>query len=103
MENKQNENEEKSEMNDGQILEMANHLKELYQTKENELQKIKQKNLELKKVIMSIFGIIRMVDLNMNSIFFSSDHLNILIEMMRGYLSDVVDFEVLEIQDEDNY
>ena len=35
------------EPTDGQILELSNHLKSLYDKKELELEKIKEKNLKL--------------------------------------------------------
>ena len=85
------------EMTDGEMLEMSNHLKSLYDAKDKEVVNLKIENLKFKKVIMSIYGTIRLIDLNSNSIFFEQSHINILIEMLRSFLSEVVEYDILKI------
>jgi len=94
MENKNNE----KEMTDGEMLEMSNHLKELYDKKEKELEKIKEENLDLKKVIMSCYGSIRLLDQQWNNILLDRDTNSYIIEALRSYLSNVVEYEILHIE-----
>ena len=94
MENKNNE----KEITDGQMLEMSNHLKELYDTKEKEVEKLKEENLDLKKVIMSCYGSIRLLDQQWNNILLDRDTNSHIIEALRSYLSNVVEYEILDIE-----
>lgn len=91
------ENEQK-EMTDGEMLEMSNHLKELYDKKENEVEKLKEENLNLKKVIMSCYGSIRLLDQQWNNILLDRDTNCHIIEALRSYLSDIVEYEILDIE-----
>ena len=93
-----NENEQKKEPTDGQMLEMSNHLKELYDTKEKEVEKLKEENLDLKKVIMSCYGSIRLLDQQWNNILLDRDTNSHIIEALRSYLSNVVEYEILDIE-----
>ena len=95
MENKNNE----KEPTDGEVYNMAEHLKELYDIKEKELEKIKEENLELKKVIMSCYGTIRLLDQQWNNILLDRDTNNYILEALRSYLSNVVEYEILHIED----
>ena len=91
------ENEQK-EITDGEMLEMSNHLKELYDKKENEVEKLKEENLNLKKVIMSCYGSIRLLDQQWNNILLDRDTNCHIIEALRSYLSDIVEYEILDIE-----
>ena len=93
-----NENEQKTEPNDGQILEMSNHLKELYDIKENQVEKLKEENLQLKKVVMSCYGVVRLLDQQFNNILLDADTNSYIIEALRSYLSNVVEYEILDIE-----
>jgi len=94
-ENKQNE----KEITDGEVYNMAEHLKELYDKKEKELEKIKEENLDLKKVIMSCYGTIRLLDQQWNNILLDRDTNNYILEALRSYLSNVVEYEILHVED----
>jgi len=94
-ENKQNE----KEITDGEVYDMAEHLKELYDKKEKELEKIKEENLDLKKVIMSCYGTIRLLDQQWNNILLDRDTNNYILEALRSYLSNVVEYEILHVED----
>jgi DNA-directed RNA polymerase beta' subunit len=85
------------EPTDGQILELSNHLKSLYDKKELELEKIKEKNLELKKIIITAYGSVRLLNEQYNNILLDSETNNFIIEALRSYLSDVVEHEILEL------
>lgn len=78
-------------MNEGEYLEMANHFKEEMEKKEQELKKLKDINIELKKILFVSYGFIRVID------YFSQDEeeflqeLKDLVDMLRGYLSAMLD------------
>jgi len=93
------ENKNENEPTDKEVYDMAEHLKELYDTKEKELEKIKEENLELKKVIMSCYGTIRLLDQQWNNILLDRDTNNYILEALRSYLSTVVEYEILHIED----
>ena len=92
------ENKNEKEPTDGEVYNMAEHLKELYDTKEKELEKIKEENLELKKVIMSCYGTIRLLDQQWNNILLDRDTNNYILEALRSYLSDIVEYQILDIE-----
>lgn len=66
-------NEINNEMNSNEYVQMANHCKELLEGKDNEIIKLKQTNLELKKVICVSYGLSRTADLITDN-FISSDN-----------------------------
>ena len=53
-----------NEKTDKEVYDMAEHLKSLYDATESELEKLKEQNITLKKVIMSAYGSIRLLDQN---------------------------------------
>ena len=58
------EEEKNDEKTDKEMYDMAEHLKSLYDAKESELEKLREQNITLKKVIMSAYGSIRLLDQN---------------------------------------
>ena len=86
--------------NEQEYLDMTNHLKELYNVKDKELETLKEKNLDLKKVILSCYGSIRLLDQNFHNLLLDSECNQYIIESLRSYLSDVVEYNILNIQDE---
>jgi hypothetical protein len=78
-------------MNEGEYLEMANHFKEEIEKKDQEMKKLKDVNIELKKILFVSYGFIRVID------YFSEEdedfqqELKDLIDMLRGYLSSMLD------------
>jgi len=93
-ENKQNE----KEPTDKEVYDMGEHLKELYDKKEAELQKIKEENLELKKVVMSCYGSIRLLSEQYNNILLDRETNGLIIDALRSYLSSFVEYEILRIE-----
>ena len=86
--------------NEQEYLDMTNHLKELYNVKDKELEKVKELNLDLKKIILSCYGSIRLLDQNFHNLLLDSECNQYIIESLRSYLSDVVEYNILNIQDE---
>ena len=78
-------------LNDSQYLEEMNEMKKMYDKKEEEIIKYKKENYQLKKDLMSCYGMIRILDIQFNNGEFSGDELKNVIEFLRGYLSNVFD------------
>lgn len=74
-------------MLEGEYLELVNDLKKRFDEKEKEMEKIKQENEELKKIFISAYGMIRVIDVmcDNNDIDFEIKNL---ISCIRSYLSD---------------
>ena len=73
-----------------EYLELVNQLKENFDTKEKEIEKIKEENIELKKNLMSVYGYIRILDFIANRIDLDVELQN-MIDVLRSFLSDVYD------------
>jgi len=93
------EEEKNDEKTDKEMYDMAEHLKSLYDAKESELEKLKEQNITLKKVIMSAYGSIRLLDQNFFNILLDEQANKYIIESLGVYLSDVVEYEILHIED----
>ena len=73
-----------------EYLELCEQLKNTYEEKEQELNKLKQQNQELKKSLISCYGFIRVMDYIVDEDDVSLE-LRTLIDVFRGYLSDMYD------------
>ena len=94
-----NENKQKEiEMTDKEVYDMGEHLKELYDKKEKELEKFKEENLQLKKVILSCYGVVRLLDQQSNNILLDPETNSYMVEALRSYLSTFVEYEILHIE-----
>jgi len=93
------EEEKNDEKTDKEMYDMAEHLKSLYDAKESELEKLREQNITLKKVIMSAYGSIRLLDQNFFNILLDEQANKYIIESLGVYLSDVVEYEILHIED----
>ena len=47
---------------EGELLEMSKHFKELLEERETEINNLKGEIYEIKKVLISVYGVIRIVD-----------------------------------------
>jgi hypothetical protein len=79
-----------SETTENEYLELADHCKKLVENKDKELTKMKEENIELKKLLMVSYGFTRVID------YYSDDEeiaqeCRDLLEMLRGYLSSQLD------------
>lgn len=85
-------------LNDNQYLEEMNEMKKIYEKKDEEINKYKIENYQLKKDLMSAYGMIRVIDLQFNNGEFSGDELKSVVEFLRGYLSNIFD-DILGVED----
>ncbi len=83
--------------NEGHLLEMSNHFKELYEKLTSEKEKLQDENINLKKYLISVYGIVRVIDETLCFTVDSSPDTNILIEVLRGYLSEFMDEYVFNL------
>ena len=88
-------------MNDGQYLEMANHLKETYDKMEEKLLRSEIKIIDLKKEIISAYGLIRVIDNLMEHLHEVPHEIVVIVELLRSQLSDTVDKEIFNIKEMD--
>ena len=87
-----------SVMNEGEYIEMANHLKELYKEMTEKNIKSKTDLIELKKTLTSAYGLSRIID-NMSDevIIDMPPEMSLLIQVLRGMLSEAMDIYVFNI------
>jgi|TARA_A100000171_G_scaffold48976_1_gene57224 asparagine synthetase A len=79
---------------DNMYLDAMNQLNDKFKENEKIVNECKEKTLYLKKQIMTIYGIIRLIDNG-----FDNDMGNtaILMEMLRGLVSEIIEEDILEI------
>tara|TARA_R110000803_G_C11841893_1_gene304701 strand:- start:326 stop:580 length:255 start_codon:yes stop_codon:yes gene_type:complete len=82
------------EPNSNEYLDMANHAKELVEKAEEKMYVYKKQNIELKKEILSIYGVVRILDqlIDVSDI---PAEIILLSETLRGYISEYVDINIL--------
>ena len=82
-------------------LEMVNQLKEKYDMITNKLDKIQSMELDMKKDLMSAYGVVRMLDhLISNSMVPYDNEIMVIVEVLRGMLSDMMDRHILNVEDD---
>tara|TARA_R110000851_G_scaffold148485_1_gene288815 strand:- start:73 stop:363 length:291 start_codon:yes stop_codon:yes gene_type:complete len=84
--------------NDGEYLEMCNHLKQTYDNISEKCFKLEMNEIEHKKIMMTCYGLIRSIDNMSEHIELPHELLN-LIETLRGFMSGVVEYHILGIKD----
>jgi hypothetical protein len=89
-------------MNELEYLEAMNQLKTKFDENEIEVKRLKKEVIDLKKYIMTIYGLARIIDSNFLGEDYDGDNIRVLIEMMRGYCSMVVEQSILNISADDN-
>ena len=67
-----------------EYLELTNQLKEEFDKKDKELDELKDKHFTLFKSLISVYGMVRMIDIA------DDEDKEALLEILRGYLSDLV-------------
>ena len=72
-------------MLEGEYLEMVNHLKEKFDEKDKEVEKVKERYKDVVKEFLSVYGYVRLIDM--------ADDMERegLIELLRGFLSERFD------------
>lgn len=82
-------------MNDGMYLEAMNQLKEINEKREKELEKLKEDNMEIKKELISCYGVVRMIDMMYSNTEEPVLEIGILIEGLRDYLSQYTEHNII--------
>ena len=83
------------EMNDGMYLEAMNQLKEINDKREKESIKQREELLELRKELISAYGIVRLIDMMYQDSGEPINEISILIETLREYLSQFVEAKII--------
>ena len=83
-------------MDEGEIIEMGERLKLQFEKNELELNKMKYENTYLKKILMTSYGMVRVID-HQSEIEMDLSTKG-MIEMCRSYLSDMVEEVILNFQ-----
>ena len=82
-------NEMNNEMNDGMYLDAMNQLKEINDKRE------KEELMELRKELISAYGIVRLIDMMYQDAGEPINEISILIETLREYLSQFVEAKII--------
>lgn len=83
-------------MLEGEYLELANQLKEKYDEVEQKLKSIERRDKQLQKDFITAYGTTRLLDhLISSSAVGFDDEVVIMVEVLRGFLSDCVDNHIL--------
>ena len=86
-------------MLEGEYLEMVAQLKEKYDMITSKLEKIELMELDMKKDLMSAYGVVRMLDhLISTSMVPYDNEIMVIVEVLRGMLSDMMDRHILNIE-----
>lgn len=84
--------------NEGEYIDMAAHLKTLYEEMELKNEKLKLEKVELQKVLLGSYGMVRVIDNLLNNIYDVPTDLVVLIETLRSSLSDELDNHIFNIK-----
>jgi len=83
------------EMNEGMYLDAMNQLKEINEKRDKEYEKLKEENVEIKKELISCFGVVRMIDMMYADTEEPLLEIGILIESLREYLSQYTERNII--------
>tara|TARA_R110002167_G_scaffold344030_1_gene553209 strand:- start:2627 stop:2890 length:264 start_codon:yes stop_codon:yes gene_type:complete len=82
--------------NEQMYLDMVGQLKDKYDEITSQLESIERSGKEIKKDFITVYGVIRLLDhLISNSPVGFDDEVVIMVEVLRGFLSDCVDKYIL--------
>lgn len=93
---------EELDMNENEYLEMSNHFKKLYDDLIEKNFKQEIKILDLKKEIITVYGFVRVIDNILERIYEVPHEIVVLVECLRGHLSDSIDKEIFKIKNIDD-
>ena len=83
-------------MLEGEYLDLVKQLKDKYDEIEAKLDIIERRDKELRKNFITAYGVIRLLDhLISSSVVGFDDEVVIMVEVLRGFLSDSVDTHIL--------
>ena len=87
-------------MMEGEYLELCNDLKTKYDEITDKLDKIELQELQLKKDFISCYGVVRVLDnLISNSHVPYDNEILVIVEVLRGLLSNCMDRHIFHIED----
>tara|TARA_R110002167_G_scaffold85579_3_gene231997 strand:+ start:355 stop:657 length:303 start_codon:yes stop_codon:yes gene_type:complete len=92
--------EKDDKMTEQQYIEMSNHLKETYDKISEKLFRSEIKIIDLKKDLITVYGLVRIIDNILDNLYEVPHEVVVLIECLRSHLSDVMDKELFNINDE---
>ena len=95
--------EKDDNITEGQYIEMANHLKETYDKMNEKLFKSEIKIIELKKELMTSYGLVRVIDNILEHLYDVPHEVVVLVECLRSHLSEVMDKELFNIKEVEAY
>lgn len=84
-----------NEMNDGMYLDAMNQLKEINDKREKETIKQREELMDLRKELISAYGIVRLIDMMYQDAGEPINEISILIETLREYLSQFVEAKII--------
>ncbi len=88
-------------MNEGEYLEMVNQLKQKYDEITSKIDRIELLEIELKKDFATAYGVVRLLDhLISGSVVGYDNEIIVLVELLRGLMSDCMDKHLLGITTE---
>mgnify|MGYP003627512078 CR=1 FL=1 len=95
--------EKDDDMTEQQYLEMANHLKQTYDKMEEKLLRSEIKIMDLKKELMTAYGLVRIIDNILDNLYEVPHEVVVLVECLRGNLSDSMDKNIFNVKDIEEY
>ena len=95
--------EKDDKMTEQQYIEMSNHLKETYDKISEKLFRSEIKIIDLKKDLITVYGLVRTIDNILDNLYEVPHVVVVLVECLRSHLSDVMDKELFNIKEGDEY
>ena len=92
--------EKDDKMTEQQYIEMSNHLKETYDKISEKLFRSEIKIIDLKKDLITVYGLVRIIDNILDNLYEVPHEVVVLIECLRSHISDIMDKELFNIKDE---
>tara|TARA_R110001592_G_scaffold121477_1_gene327111 strand:+ start:417 stop:749 length:333 start_codon:yes stop_codon:yes gene_type:complete len=86
---------ENENMGEGMYLDAMNQLKEINDKREKESNKQKEELMELRKELLSAYGIVRLIDMMYHDAQEPISEISVLIETLREYLSQFVEAKII--------
>jgi len=83
------------EMNEGMYLDAMNQLKDINEKRDIEYEKLKEENMDIKKELISCYGVVRMIDMMYSDTDEPVLEIGVLIESLREYLSQYTENKII--------
>ncbi len=83
-------------LNDQDMLDLSNQAKEMVEKAEKKSNELSKENLELKKAIISVYGMVRILDMIYAQSNEPEVEVDMLIDTIRSYLSDYCEENIIK-------